>query len=237
MERNTTLRLPKIKQNISSFERLASTLGGFYLLYDALKHKRHYAEIGAAGFMVARGISGYCPFADAFTRITYRERHDKSSNVNIHARMIVKKELREVYNFWRHLGNLPLFMDHLESVAVLSDVYSEWKANLPGHIGSVSWKAQIVGEEPYKYIGWRSLPGSAIHNSGKVEFKDAGELGTLVHVVFSYQAPLGATGEGIARLVNPLFEKTVRKDILGFKRFMETGTPEKISQETVRIYD
>ena len=107
---------------------------------------------------------------------------------------------------------------------------------VPGVGTTLSWKAEIVGEEANRYIGWRSLPGSAISNAGKIEFKDAGELGTLVHVVFSYHPPLGGAAGEVARLINPVFEKIVRNDIMGFKRYMETGTPQKLQQETVAIY-
>lgn len=232
-----TIRIPEITPNISNFERVVSTLGGVYLLYDALRNKRSIAEIGAAGFMVFRGVSGYCPVSQAGEKLLDRRREKShSSNVNIHARMIIKRPVEEVYNFWRHLGNLPLFMEHLQSVDVQSETLSEWKARLPGGIGTVSWKAEIVREEPFRFIGWRSLPGSTIKNAGKVEFKDAGELGTLIHVVFSYHAPLGSAGEEVAKLMTPVFERMVRKDIMGFKRYMETGIPEKISQETRKIY-
>lgn len=236
MKNTNTIRMPRLTANLSDPERIVSALGGLYLLYDALKNKRSIPEIGAAGFMVFRGISGYCPITAAGEKLMGKNGTHTNSNVNIHTRLIVKRPVEEVYSFWRNLGNLPLFMEHLESVTVLNEIRSEWKAKLPGGLGTVSWNAEIVKEEPYKFIGWRSIEGSAIKNAGKVEFKDAGELGTLVHVVFSYDAPLGAAGEEIARLLSPIFEKTVRKDVMGFKRFMETGTPEKISQEPVTIY-
>ncbi|OYQ36335.1 hypothetical protein CHU92_09960 [Flavobacterium cyanobacteriorum] len=236
MEKPLQIPLPDFNKNIGSFERVISVLGGCYLLYDSLKNKRSIPEIGAAGFMIFRGVSGYCPVNHAGELLLQKNTEKRSSNINIHTRLIVKRPADEVYNFWRHLGNLPLFMEHLESVDVLSPTLSEWKAKLPGGIGSISWKAEIVKEEPFHYIGWRSLADSAIRNAGKVEFKDAGELGTLVHVVFSYHAPMGFAGEEIGRLLNPVFEKMVRKDIMGFKRYMETGTSDKISQEPVAIF-
>lgn len=240
MENKLAVLLPKFDRNLNTPERVVSVLGGCYLLYDALKYKRNIAEIGAAGFMLFRGISGFCPATDMGLKLLGKHPESQSakgsSNVNIHARMIVKKGVEEVYAFWRNLGNLPLFMEHLEKVEVLSETESEWKASLPGGIGSVSWNAQIVKEEPNRFIGWSSLPGSTVRNAGKVQFKDAGELGSLVHVVFSYHAPLGVAGEEVARLFNPVFEKMVRNDIMGFKRFMETGTPQRISQETTAIF-
>lgn len=230
--------LPHIEKNLNMPERIVSVLGGCYLLYDSLKNKRSIAEIGAAGFMLFRGISGYCPATGVATKLLDRAAgsHQPHGNVNIHTRMIVNRPVDEVFAFWRNLGNLPLFMEHLEKVEVESDAKSEWTASLPGGLATVSWKAEIVKEEQNRFIGWASLPGSTIRNAGKVQFKDAGELGTLVHVVFSYHAPLGAAGEEIARLLNPVFEKMVHKDVLGFKRFMETGTPQRISQETVTIF-
>lgn len=233
MKKFDTVILPK--KNISEVERFISVLGGAYLLYDSVKNKRGVGGYGAAGFMLYRGLSGYCPATRVVQRVLDKN-YTHSSNVNIHTRFIVNRPVEEVYNFWRHLGNLPVFMEHLESVAVLSDTLSEWKAKLPGGLGTVSWQSEIVSEEPYRFIGWQSLPGSRIKNAGKVQFKDAGELGTLVHIVFSYNAPFGQAGEEIAKLLNPVFENIVRKDVMGFKRFMETGIPDKISQETTKIY-
>lgn len=237
MKKQSYLTSPKAKKNITDMERIISILGGAYLLYDAFKkEKRSLPEIGAAGYMLYRGVSGYCPAGDAGKKLFSKPEKPAGSNVNIHVRMVVNRPVNEVYNFWRHLGNLPLFLEHLEAVTVLGERHSEWRAKLPGGVGTVSWKAEIVYDEPNRHIGWASMPGSAIKNAGKVTFKDAGELGTLVHVLFSYEAPFGHAGEEIARLINPVFEKMVRKDILGFKRYMETGTTQKLQQETTAIY-
>lgn len=238
MDTTTKAHFSALDSNLNKFERVVSALGGAYLLYDSLKNKRSIPEIGAAAFMIFRGVSGYCPLTDAVQKVADKKSgsSSKPSNINIHSRLIVARPVDEVYIFWRTLSNLPLFMKHLESVEEISNTESKWTAKLPGGVGSVSWDAEIVKEEENKFIGWRSLPGSTINNAGKVEFKDAGELGTLVHVTFSYKAPMGSAGEEIAKKLNPMFEKMVREDIMGFKRFMETGTPEKISQEPVTIF-
>lgn len=237
MKKQSYLTTPKEKKNIGNLERIISVLGGAYLLYDALKkEKRSIPEIGAAGYMVFRGLSGYCFAGDVGNRLFSKPDKPTGSNINTHVRMIVNRPVNEVYNFWRHLGNLPLFMEHLEAITVLSETQSEWRAKLPGGVGTVSWKAEIVYDEPNRHIGWASLPGSAIRNAGKVTFKDAGELGTLIHVIFSYEAPFGSIGEELTRLINPVFEKTIRQDVLAFKRYMETGTSQKLQQETVAIY-
>jgi len=237
MEKLNDLVVNPSEKSVGDIERVISILGGAYLLYNALKkEKKSLLQTAAGGYMIYRGVKGFVDNIQVEDGALGKPAKNKNTNINIHARLIVKKPVSEVYTFWRHLGNLPLFMEHLESVTVLSDAVSEWKVKVPGLAHSIGWKAEIVAEEQNRFIGWRSMPEATVRNAGKVEFKDAGELGTLVHVVFSYTAPLGSAGEEVARLLNPIFEKTVRNDIMGFKRYMETGTPDKLQQETVAIY-
>jgi len=236
MEKLNDLTITENKKAIGDIERAVSIIGGAYLIYDAFrKEKKSLLEIAAAGFMIYRGVKGFLESKEV-RKVFDKPKQPKDTNINIHARLIINRPVNEVYNFWRHLGNLPLFMKHLEGVTVMSDTLSEWTIKIPGVGSTVSWKAEIVGEEVNRYIGWRSLAGSSIRNAGKIEFKDAGELGTLVHVVFSYHPPAGGAVEEVARFINPVFEKIVRNDIMGFKRYMETGTPQKLQQETVAIY-
>jgi uncharacterized membrane protein len=72
-------------------------------------------------------------------------------------------------------------------------------------------------------IGWQSIPNSTINNAGKVVFHDAlNGQGTELEVVISYHPPAGEIGAGIAKLLNPVFEKIIRQDIMNFKEYIET---------------
>src|SRR5690606_34839167 len=104
------------------------------------------------------------------------------------------KSRREGYNFWRNLDNLPYFMEHLESVTVLDEKRSAWKARVPGGIGTIDWESEIISDEREEYIAWKSLPNSQIENSGMVWFMDSGDHATELKVEISYQAPLGNVG-------------------------------------------
>ena len=237
MEKIDNLVVTPSEKSVGDIERVISILGGAYLLYSALKkEKKSLLQTAAGGFMIYKGVKGFIDNVQVKDSAIAKPAKHKDTNINIHARLIIKRPVNEVFSFWRHLGNLPLFMDHLESVTVLSDTLSEWKIKVPGLAHTIGWKAEIVAEEPNRFIGWRSLPDATVRNAGKIEFKDAGELGTLVHIVFSYTAPLGTAGEEVARLLNPIFEKTVRNDVMGFKRYMETGTADKLQQQPVAIY-
>ena len=71
-------------------------------------------------------------------------------------------------------------------------------------------------------IGWQSLPNSTINKAGKVIFHDAlNGQGTELEVVIIYHPPAGELGSGIAKLLNPVFEKIIRQDVLNFKEYIE----------------
>ena len=212
-----------LEVNVSKWERVAMIVAGSYLLYRALTKKDKSIPEGiAGGTMLARGISGYCPAYAAFGA------DQKSSNqtVNIRESITINKPVHEVYSFWRKLENLPTFMEHLEKVEELDNITSEWKANGPAGIGSLSWKAQILMDEKDQMISWQSLPDSTVNNAGKVVFKDLGGNKTSIDVTISYQAPLGKLGESAAKLLNPVFESIVKNDIQNLKNHLE-GRSEK----------
>ena len=211
--------VPHFQVNVSPAERGISLLSGAYFLYDAIA-KKEKSPLGAilAGYLLYRGISGNCVVYNALGK-TKPDNH--SRNVNIRVNQIVDRPREEVYEFWRNLENLPLFMEHLVDVQQINDSISAWEARLPGGVGKVRWKSEIVMEIQNEHLGWQSLPGSSLQNAGKVEFFDAPNGGTELHVVFSYHAPGGIAGEGAARLLNPVFEDTVREDLQNFKYYIE----------------
>lgn len=213
--------IPGLRVNVSTTERVLMVAAGAYLLYRAFKKNdnKKMMEGITGGTMLFRGVTGYCPAYDAIER----SKMLKGSNVIITTAMTVDKPVSEVYDAWRNLENLPLFMDHLHSVTEIDQYKSEWKAKVPGGLGTISWDAEILMDEPNKLLSWHSLPGATVHNSGKVKFVDRGTA-TDIEVTISYHAPLGKAGEAAAKLFNPVFEGIVTKDIEGFKEFIEAGT-------------
>ncbi|AWH83691.1 cyclase [Flavobacterium album] len=213
--------IPGLRVNVSTTERILMVAAGSYLLYRALKKKdnKKVMEGVAGGTMLFRGISGYCPAYDLIEKTGKLQ----GNNISITTSMTVNKPVSEVYNAWRKLENLPLFMSHLHSVAVIDNYKSEWKARIPGGLGTISWKAEILMDEPNQLLSWHSMPGSTVNNSGKVRFTDNGSS-TDVEVTISYHAPLGKAGELAAGLLTPVFERMVHSDIENFKKYIEVGT-------------
>lgn len=212
---------PKQTTNVSVVERVASIVTGALLVINGIKSRDKFtmAKAAAGGYLIFRGASGHC---NLYEMAGKEHLPDPVKNINIKTVLYVNRPRHEVYSFWRNLSNLPLFMEHLQSVEKIDGVTSKWTAWLPGHLGTFSWKAEIVKDEPGKLLGWNSLPESKIDNAGKVEFRDA-DGGTELRVIITYRAPLGALGAGIAKVFNPSFEAMIEKDIMSFKRYIETG--------------
>ena len=135
----------------------------------------------------------------------------------------INRPLEEVYQFWRNFENFPRFMRHLESVQVIDDRRSRWRAKAPAGM-SVEWEAEIVQERDNEWIAWRSLEGSQVENSGSVSFQRApGARGTEVRVQLQYNPPAGALGRGLAWLFGEEPAQQIKEDLHRFKQLMETG--------------
>jgi uncharacterized membrane protein len=213
----------KLSVNVGKVERIASIIAGAALVYKGLTGKKDKQQIPlaiAGGYLIFRGATGHCPAYGVFGK---KKLPDTVKNINILTKITVNKPRQEVYNFWRKLSNLPLFMEHLESVEVLDNTKSHWVAKVPAHLGKIEWDAEIVKEIDGELLGWNSLPPATIHNAGKVEFRDADRNGTELSIVITYRAPFGDIGEGIASLLTPVFKKMIIKDVKNFKRYIETG--------------
>lgn len=207
-------------QNVSESERMISAVAGAGLLTSALFGKAKPLKMLAGGFLLYRSATGNCP---AKTALSNLDISNHSRNITIKTTLTVNKPIEQVYRFWRKLENLPLFMKHLESVTVTGETTSRWKARIPGGLGTIDWDSTIFLDEPNERIGWRSNEGADIENAGTVHFKDGGKFGTEIHAIISYHAPAGIIGEGLGRLLNPVFETMVLEDIRNFKRYIETG--------------
>ncbi len=211
--------------NINWPERYLSITTGVKLSFSGLRHLfskpfTSILKIGAGGYLLNRGITGHCAVYSSIGKNT-----QEPVNVNIKSTFTIDKPRQQVYNFWRKLDNLPLFMNHLESVEVLDDERSHWVLKLPTGVGTVSWDASIVKDKPGEVIGWSSLPGSIIDNAGKVYFRDTPDgKGTLVDVVITYQPPAGGVGASVAHILNPLFKNMVDNDVRNFKQYMDIDT-------------
>jgi uncharacterized membrane protein len=134
----------------------------------------------------------------------------------------INRPVADLYRYFRDFSNLPNFMENIVSIEVRDDTLSHWVVKAPAG-ATVSWDARVTEEEPDRFIAWASEPGADVPNSGRVDFRDAGERGTVVTATIAYDPPGGIIGKVIAKLFQREPAIQARRDLRRFKQLMETG--------------
>ena len=219
--------------NVGHIERIASVLGGAALLGFALRKRNAAGVLGGVlgAALLQRGATGHCHLYNAMGMSTAGEgalvqQHggaavlDAQRAVKVEHRVVVQRPRSELYRYWRNFENLPRIMSHLESVTVLDERRSRWKAKAPAG-QTVEWNAEVFNEVPDGLIAWRSERGATVPNAGSVHFSDADGGATEVRVVLDYEPPAGAMGVALAKLWGEEPAQQVREDLQRFKEAME----------------
>lgn len=210
-------------QNVGQIERIVSAALGSWMLLSAFGRKKRLigrsSRLSIGGYLLYRGISGHCAVYDAIGMKAHQ-----SKAIELRTSLTVNKPKDEVFRFWRKLENLPKFMEHLKTVQETDNKRSHWEAKIPGNLGTIEWDAEITDERYGELIAWQSVENASIFNSGHVSFREApNSRGTDINVRIIYQPPAGNVGSAAAKLLNPIFEKMVRADIMRFKEVIESG--------------
>ena len=134
----------------------------------------------------------------------------------------INRPIDELFSFFRDFTNLPSFMDNVERIDLLDDRRSHWVVKAPGG-KTVEWTSVVTEEEPNVFIAWASEEGADVANSGRVDFRPAGDRGTVVTATILYDPPAGTIGKLIAKLFQREPAIQARRDLRRFKQLMETG--------------
>jgi len=226
---------PLTRINIGKTERILSVAGAALLLTSGLQDIKKrpvtaFVKAVAGGYLLYRGASGHCPLRELISKSKAQK---QARPLVIREALTVNRPRTEVYNYWRQLSNLPLFMKHIVEVNVENEQQSQWKMRLPGDMGTVEWKAEIIADKPDELLSWRSVEGSDIDTAGEIIFSDApGDRGTEVHAAISYRAPAGPLGKIAGKLFRKGFEIQVRQDLRRFKQMLETGETSTIEGQS-----
>jgi len=134
----------------------------------------------------------------------------------------INRPRAELYAYWRDFTRLPTFMDNVERVDILSPTRSHWVVKAPGG-KLVEWDADLTDDRDGELIAWASAKGADVPNSGRIEFRDAGDRGTIVTATIVYDPPAGVVGKLIAKMFQREPAIQARRDLRRFKQLMETG--------------
>jgi uncharacterized membrane protein len=174
--------------------------------------------------LVAAAVTGVA-IIDLISSVRHRpvERGLLNRVVDVEKLVTVNRSAEECYRYWRDFQNFPMFMKHLESIQILDDKRSHWKAKAPAGT-SVEWDAELTVDQPGKLLAWHSTEGADINNGGTVSFEAApGGRGTIVRVQMQYNPPGGQAGAMIAKLFGEEPAQQIDDDLRRFKQLIETG--------------
>ncbi|WP_170005695.1 SRPBCC family protein [Pseudopontixanthobacter vadosimaris] len=193
---------------------------------------RHDRDKGLAGAAVGVGLAlGGLAFGAFLTQRRkgggddapfYTRKSPERDDAVLGRTVTIRKPRAELYEFWRDFGNLPQFMENVETIRSEGD-HRVWTIKAPAG-RTVDVRTEVSEDTQNERIAWRSVEGSDIETSGSVEFTDApGDRGTRVSLVMSYDPPAGELGRAVAKLFMREPEVQARHDLKRLKMLMETG--------------
>jgi len=157
--------------------------------------------------------------ADELTAATIPQANGSSA---VARAVTINKPVAEVYSYFRDFSNLPHFMENVVSIETPDATRSHWVVKAPGGT-TVEWDARVTEDQPNALIAWTSEEGADVPNSGRVEFRDAGQRGTVVTATILYDPPGGVVGKLIAKMFQREPAIQARRDLRRFKQLMEAG--------------
>lgn len=227
------------RENIGDMQRLLSGIAGAMFLASGLFRRRSGTVLAlAGGGLLYRALSGYCPAFGAMGIDMSRDRPPQSNDTSrlgrrkvqssratkIQRAIEVNRPPNELYRFWRSLDNLPRIMNHLDSVQVINNRLSHWIVKTMPSAPKMEWDAEIINDVENRRIGWRSLQGADVDNTGSVEFKPTADgQRTWLTVRLQYDPPGGKVGDAVAKWFGEDPNTKIAKDLQRFKEEMETG--------------
>jgi uncharacterized membrane protein len=149
--------------------------------------------------------------------------HARYSQPVVLRSITVGRPVNEVYEYWKDFTNFPRFMQHLESVEMLGDGRSRWRATGPGGTRA-EWTSEIVEDRTNEALAWQTTGNSELYHTGKVTFRPGprGE-GTVVTVEMQYAPPGGQVGAALLKLFRKEPGQQVIDDLRRLKQVMEIG--------------
>jgi uncharacterized membrane protein len=217
-----------IERNLTDAERNIALFGGGSLVAYGLLRK-NWTGVALAAFgtgLVVAGITGKSSAGRPIRTMLKGTGKNVSipyeSGIHVDETVRINRSAADLYQFWRNLKNLPVLMRHIDSVEIIDERLSRWKAKGPVGL-SIQWNAEIINDIQDKIIAWRSIKGSMVDCAGSVRFEPALNGRTDVIVTLQYHPPAGEIGVALAKLFGQDPTKHIREDLRRFRELMEKG--------------
>lgn len=194
---------------------LGATAGGALAIYGAMRR----GVIGSAATLAGSALLTRATANRGFSALTGS---NGGSFIDLQKTVHIQAPVADVYRFLSDFTNLPRYMSHLREVRETGDKRYHWVADGPAGI-PVTWDGEVTSMEENSLIEWRSLPGSAIVNSGTIRLEPKGDTGTRITVRVSYRPPAGVVGHTVASLFGADPKSEMDEDFVRLKSLIELG--------------
>jgi uncharacterized membrane protein len=142
--------------------------------------------------------------------------------VQVHKTINIAAPAVRVFEYWANFENFPQWMSHVRSVRDEGSHRYHWVVDGPAGV-PVEWHSELYDVIENRQMAWRSIPGSMVDHSGRVQFEDDGAGGTRVQVDLCYVPVAGAIGHAIAKAFGTDPKAEMDADLMRFKSRVETG--------------
>jgi uncharacterized membrane protein len=146
----------------------------------------------------------------------------ESGEIEVRKSIRIDAPIDEVFDFWAHYENFPLFMSHLKEVVQTDIGRSRWTVTGPAG-SSVTWNAITTDFRANETIAWESEAGSAVRTRGRVRFAPEPDGTTRIDVTMIYAPPAGMLGHAVAGLLGFDPKSQMDDDLNRLKTALETG--------------
>lgn len=143
-----------------------------------------------------------------------------SPTIRLNREMVIHAPTDEIVRFWSRLENYPRFMSFIQNVKTSRHGNLLWEVSGPGSI-PVRWEAHVLSWTPSNTIAWRTVPRSAIFNSGKVSVQSLDFERSKVCVELVYALRAGSLGYAIAHILGFDPRTHIEADLLKMKSLIE----------------
>lgn len=210
-------RMELLQDNWAPTTRLFAGMSGAGMFLAGLRRGGlPGALLQAAGALIVTRAAVNMPLVRAFGIAPSRRVVDVFKTININA------PIDEVYEFWTHFTNFPLFMRHVRNVVDLGRGRVRWVLEGPGGI-PVVFDTMVTHISPGEYIAWESIHGSEVQGEGFVRFIPNEDGSTRIDVRICYNPPLGMLGHFVAMLFGDDPKHALDEDLVRLKSLIEDG--------------
>ena len=154
----------------------------------------------------------------------------------IHRTLTINRSPAEVYEFWRELENLAVYLPRIHDIDRIDDQRSHWTFKGPGDL-LLQTEVEIVDDQPERLIVWRSIDPSDIFHEGWVSFAPVeGGAATEVDLHLRVLVFGGRPGARLFELLGRIGPLSPAGELARIREVLEAGIPDRVEAASSTLH-